>query len=72
MATPFVQGRLRDEVMSFDVETECACCGEAIRFTISSDLSFVLADECTKASPVFYVPMVDFTRLEAPSIVDAF
>ena len=70
MATPFVQGRLRDEPLSFDIESECACCREPIRFTMGRDLSFTLADP--GSDPIFFVPMVDFTRLKAPSIIDDF
>ena len=56
--------------MSFDIRTECACCGQTIEFRMSDDSSYELADEA--ASPLFFVPLVDFTRLEAPSIVDDF
>ena len=70
MATPFVQGRLRDEPLSFDVESECACCGKPIGFTMRHDLSYTLDDPAS--APVFFVPAVDFTRLEAPSIIDDF
>jgi len=70
VATPFVQGRLRDEPLSFNIESECACCREPIRFTMGHDLSFTLADP--RSDPLFFVPMVDFTRLKAPSIVDDF
>jgi hypothetical protein len=34
------------------------------------DLSFTLADR--SSAPVFFVPMVDFTRLKAPSIIEHF
>lgn len=70
MATPFVQGRLRDEPLSFDVTTECACCGRPIRFTMRHDLSYELHEPDSR--PVFFVPMVDFTRLRAKSIIDDF
>ena len=65
-----MQGRLRDEELSFEIDTECACCGQALRFTMRDDLSYELADGAS--SPMYYVPLVDFTKLRAPSIVDAF
>jgi hypothetical protein len=37
---------------------------------MKSDLTFTLADETS--DPVFFVPMVDFTKLKAPSIIDDF
>jgi len=65
-----VQGRLRDQPLSFDVESECACCARPIRFRIGHDLEFTLEDP--SCDPLFFVPMVDFTRLRAPSIIDGF
>jgi hypothetical protein len=65
-----VQGRLRDEALSFEVETECACCSKPIRFTMRHDLSFTLED--ATSDPLFLVPMVDFTKLRASSIIDDF
>jgi hypothetical protein len=65
-----VQGKLRNESLSFDVESECDCCGRPIHFTMHHDLSFTLEDPTS--DPVFLVPMVDFTRLKAPSIIDDF
>jgi len=37
---------------------------------MSHDLSFTITD--SGSDPVFFVPMVDFTRLKAPSIVERF
>lgn len=70
MATPFVQGRLREEALSVAVRSECACCGRPIDLEIDSDLgSRVLSDG---ASPLLTVPLVDIPRLEAPNIIDDF
>jgi hypothetical protein len=65
-----VQGKLRNEQLSFDIESECACCKKPIRFAMNHDLSYTLAD--TNSDPIFFVPIVDFTRLKAPSIVERF
>ena len=70
MATPFVQGRLRDEALSFEINSECACCGTPIHITMRHDLTYNLGEP--ERSPMFYVPMVDFTKLKAPSIIDDF
>ena len=70
MATPFVQGRLREETLSVAVHTECACCARPIDLEIDSDLCCrVLSDD---ASPLLSVPLVDPSRLEAPNIIDDF
>jgi hypothetical protein len=70
VATPLVQGRLRNEPLTFDVCTECAHCGQIIRFRMRHDLSYEI--EQTDCAPLFFVPLVDLPRLEAPSIIDDF
>ena len=70
MATPFVQGRLREETLSVAIHTECACCGRSMDLEIDSDLrSRVLSDA---ALPLLTVPLVDVRRLKAPNIIDDF
>ncbi len=70
MATPFVQGRLREETLSVTVRTECACCGRLIELEIDSEMRYRVLSE--GASPLLTLPLVDFGRLEAPNIIDDF
>ena len=70
MATPFVQGQLRNEPLQFSIETECGQSGRPIHIDIDSDLNYTVQEE--EASPLIFVPTVDFDRLEAPSIIDDF
>jgi len=65
-----VQGQLRKENLSFTLETQCAHCGKAIRIEIDSELKYSIADPL--ARPLIFVPMVNFSTLEDPSIIDAF
>jgi hypothetical protein len=65
-----VQGRLREEALSFVIETSCAHCGEPIHIEMDSELDYRVREE--NADPHVYVPMVDFDELEDPSIIDAF
>lgn len=66
-----MQGQLReDERLSFEVEAVCACCGRDTSFRMESDLGYRLADP--SAAPLFFAPLVDFTRLRARSIIDDF
>jgi hypothetical protein len=67
---PFVQGQLRDEYLTFTIETEGAQSGTPIKVEIDSDLNFSVPD--SDANPLIFVPMVDFSTLEDPSIIDAF
>ncbi|MCP4666756.1 MAG: hypothetical protein GY849_10350 [Deltaproteobacteria bacterium] len=61
---------MRKEPLSFDISSECACCNRPIRFRMEHDLQFTMEDP--KCDPLFFVPIVDFTRLKAKSIVDRF
>ncbi len=65
-----MQGQLRKEALSVDVTTECAHCGEPIHLEIDSELNHRVVEE--GAEPLVFVPMVDFAKLEDPSIIDAF
>jgi len=67
---PFVQGQLRNEPLTFIIQTECSHCGKEIRIEIDSDLNCSVSDP--DAKPLVFVPMVDFSTLEDPSIIDAF
>ncbi len=70
MATPFVQGRLRQEPLTFAIETECAHCGQPIHIEMDSELHYSVLEQ--DAAPLVFAPLVDFDRLKDPSIIDAF
>jgi hypothetical protein len=65
-----VQGQLRQEHLSFRIETECAHCGQPIAIEIDSELKYTVLTP--GAEPVIFAPLVDFERLKDPSIIDAF
>ena len=67
---PFVQGHLRQEFLSFTVETECAYCRQPLHLELDSNLNFRVVE--SGAAPLVYAPMVDFKKLKAPSIIDSF
>ena len=70
IATPFVQGQLRKEHLTCQVDTVCAHCNQSIAIEIDSDLHYKIST--AGANPLVFAPMVDFDRLEDPSIIDAF
>ena len=70
IATPFVQGRLRNESLSVSVQTECAHCSRPLHLEIDSDLKYRVEGEATE--PLVFVPLVNFSKLTEPSIIDAF
>jgi hypothetical protein len=65
-----VQGQLRQESLTFTIQTSCAHCGHEIQIEMDSELNYSLSDPT--ASPLIFVPTVDFSTLEDPSIIDAF
>ncbi len=67
---PFVQGQLRRESLTFSIETACAHCGRPIHIEMDSELRYSVLEQ--DAAPLVFAPMVDFDRLEDPSIIDAF
>jgi len=67
---PFVQGQLRDETLSVTIETECAHCNRSLTIELDEELNYQVREE--GGDPLVFVPLVDFERLEDPSIIDAF
>jgi uncharacterized metal-binding protein YceD (DUF177 family) len=67
---PFVQGRLRGEHLSARIETECAHCHQPLQVELDSDLNFTSV--APETQPLVYAPLIDFDKLQDPSIIDAF
>ena len=67
---PFVQGQLREESLSFVIETECGHCHQPIHIEMDSDLEYRVVEE--GAEPLIHVPLVDLQKLDEPSIIDGF
>jgi hypothetical protein len=65
-----VQGQLRQEALSFTIETTCAHCGQSIHIEMDGNLNYRVLSK--GAEPIVHVPMVDFDTLDDPSIIDAF
>ena len=65
-----MQGQLREEPLSFAIETECAHCKRPLHLEMDGDLNYRVVED--GAEPLVFVPMVDFDKLEDPSIIDAF
>ena len=70
IATPFVQGKLREENLSFVVDSVCADSGRPIQVEIDRDLHYRVPEG--DADLRIFVPIIDVERLDDPSIIDAF
>ena len=56
--------------MTVTCASECAHCGRALRIEIGSDLTYRVDVEA--AGALIFVPLVDFAKLRAKSIIDDF
>jgi hypothetical protein len=65
-----VQGRIRNQALSVDVESECAHCARPLHLTVDRELRFRLGDEMTE--PLVFSPQVDWAAFEEPNITHAF
>ena len=65
-----MQGRLRNQAFSVDIETSCAHCARPMRLSADSDLRFRVHDAA--AEPLVFSPQVDWARFEEPNITHAF
>ena len=65
-----MQGQLRHASLTITFTSECAHCARPLRIAIGSDLAYQV--DPAAAGILVYVPMVDFARLRAKSIIDDF
>ncbi len=65
-----MQGQLRQEKLTFHISTTCAHCNRPLHIEMDSDLRYTVQE--SDADPLVFVPMVDFDKLDDPSIIDAF
>ena len=65
-----MQGRLRDEKLSFEIESECKYSQRTIRIGIDSELNYEVHEGSQE--PMVYTPIVDFETLDEASIIDSF
>ena len=56
--------------MSVEIETECACCSKPMTLEVDSDMNIRVMSP--GASPLVFIPEVDFETLPDPSIIHAF
>ena len=56
--------------MTVEIHTACACCSRPLSLDIDSDMNIHIHQ--AEASPLIFIPDVDFETLPDPSIIDAF
>jgi hypothetical protein len=70
IATPFVQGRLRNEIISIEVKTMCIHCERELHLTIDSNMQFSVREK--GASPLVFMPEIDWANFAEQTIIDAY
>lgn len=70
MAAPFVQGRLRNEVVSVEIETKCRHCDQGLHITIDSDIRVSVRED--EATPLVFMPDVDWANFADQTIIDSY
>ena len=70
IAAPFVQGHLRSEPVSIEVETECVHCSQPIHLRVDSEMKVEV--DPPEADPLIFTPDAETFGTEAPSIIDGF
>jgi len=65
---PFVQGRLRGEKLSIDLESECAHCGKPLHISIDSELNSQVREK--DAEPLLFEPDVDWDAFKGANIIN--
>lgn len=62
-----MQGRLRNEELTVEVESECVHCRRALHLTFDSELDWRVAER--GARPLLFEPDVDWQTFTAPNII---
>ena len=65
-----MQGQLRNEALDFIIATKCSQSGRTLHIEIDGELNYRVQE--SDAEPLLSVPMVDFSSLKDPSIIDVF
>jgi hypothetical protein len=65
-----VQGQIRKEYLSIEIETKCQHCGEALHITVDSKMQVSVREK--EASPLVFMPDVDWSRFKERTIIDSY
>ena len=65
-----MQGKIRNEDVSVEVETKCRHCDQVMHLTIDSDLRISVREE--EAVPLAFMPDVDWEHFAERTIIDAY
>ena len=70
MAVPFVQGHLRNEYVSVEIETKCRHCDQIMHITMDSDMRGSVRE--AETTPLVFMPDVDWDNFAERTIIDSY
>ena len=70
MATPFVQGRLRERPLSVEIHTHCTHCEQPLDLTVDSNLRYQV--EQSGAEPLIFQRNINWDTFTDPNIIHAY
>jgi hypothetical protein len=65
-----VQGQLRQQPLSVEIETACQHCGRPLRLALGSDMQFTVHEP--EAAPLVFMPDVDWANFAERTIIDSY
>ena len=65
-----MQGQLRQEKLTFDINTECAQSGRPLHIKMDGELNYQVVEE--EAKPLVFGPHIDWANFTEPNIIDAY
>jgi len=65
-----VQGQLRQEYLSIDVETSCKHCDRVLHLTIDSKMQISVGE--AGAKPLVFMPDMDWDHFAERTIIDSY
>jgi len=65
-----VQGQLRNEYVSIEIETKCRHCDQIIHITIDSDMRISVRE--AEATLLVFMPDVDWDNFVERTIIDSY
>jgi hypothetical protein len=67
MATPFVQGRLRNEKLSVRIDSQCAECHTPLEIDVSERMEWAVRSGTDRI--LVFEPSIDWSTFKQPTIV---
>ncbi len=70
MAAPFVQGQLRKEYISVEIETKCRHCDQIMHIAIDNKTQASVHED--GAAPLVFMPDIDWGSFAERTIIDSY